>query len=80
MPCRVLSLLLYAAAACTVLIAAEVQAQVDAGGGAAPVAIAAPTVNALVVTGVIVDKNIFLDYKCLKCGTKFKEQHLTPAQ
>ena len=30
--------------------------------------------------GVIVDKNVFLDYKCLKCGTKFKEQHLTPAQ
>lgn len=30
--------------------------------------------------GAIVDKNVFLDYKCLKCGTKFKEQHLTPAQ
>lgn len=56
MPCRVLSLLLYVAAACTVLIAAEVQAQVDAGGAAAPAVIAAPAANALVVTGVIVDK------------------------
>ena len=30
--------------------------------------------------GVIVDKNVFLDYKCLNCGAKFKEQHLTPIE